>query len=160
MFLSLGRYLCCWTISPRGYHQHSSQCFYHWVVFLSLGRYLCCWTISPPSRISSAQSRSVFLSLGRYLCCWTISPRGYHQHSSQCFYHWVDTSVAVVTISGLLVPDVFISTIVSVSAPLVFLLPHTFKLFDFPIFRLFSVPDEGYSRDASCALDLISTFLS
>jgi len=25
--LSLGRYLCWWTISPQGYHPSSSQCF-------------------------------------------------------------------------------------------------------------------------------------
>ena len=30
MFLSLGRYLCWWTINPRGYHLPSSHCFYHW----------------------------------------------------------------------------------------------------------------------------------
>jgi len=27
LLLSLGRYLCWWTISPRGYHPPSSQCF-------------------------------------------------------------------------------------------------------------------------------------
>jgi hypothetical protein len=31
VFLSLGRYLCWWTICPRGYHTPSNQCFYHWV---------------------------------------------------------------------------------------------------------------------------------
>ncbi|NYT46931.1 MAG: hypothetical protein H0A75_04210 [Candidatus Methanofishera endochildressiae] len=31
MFLSLDRYLCWWTISPRGYHPPSSLCFYHWI---------------------------------------------------------------------------------------------------------------------------------
>ena len=38
LLLSLGRYLCWWTISPRGYHPPRSQCFdtdmvyyYHWV---------------------------------------------------------------------------------------------------------------------------------
>ena len=60
-------------------------------------------------RVSSAQ-QSVFLSLGRYLCWWTISPRGYHQPSSQCLYHWVDTSAG-----GLLVPEGTISPVVSVS---------------------------------------------
>ena len=34
------------------------------------------------------------------------------------------------------------------------------KLFGFPIFRLgHRIPDEDYSRNASCALRLISTFL-
>ena len=104
MFLSLGRYLCWWTISPRGYHLPSSQCFYHWV-------YLAWWTISPggyhpPSSqcfyhwidtstggllvpggiIRPVVSASI---TGRYLYWWTISPRGYHPPSSQCFYHCV-----------------------------------------------------------------------
>jgi hypothetical protein len=28
---TLGQYHSWWTISPRGYHSPSSQCFYHWV---------------------------------------------------------------------------------------------------------------------------------
>ena len=31
VFLSLSRYLCWFTISPRGYHPPSSQYYYHWV---------------------------------------------------------------------------------------------------------------------------------
>ena len=38
LLLALGRYLYWWTISPRGHHPSSSQCFgtgmlyyYHWV---------------------------------------------------------------------------------------------------------------------------------
>ena len=31
VLLSLGRCICWWTISPRGYHPPSSQFFYHWV---------------------------------------------------------------------------------------------------------------------------------
>ena len=50
--------------------------------------------------------------------------------------------------------------------PLVYLLAKRFKLFGFPIFRfraylmkvILSVPDEIYSRNALCALNLISTF--
>jgi hypothetical protein len=34
---------------------------------------------------------------------WTISPRGYDTPSSQCFYHWVDTSTG-----GLLVLEFII----------------------------------------------------
>jgi hypothetical protein len=41
--------------------------------------------------------------------------------------------------------------------PLVYLLPKPFKLFCFPILSTLSVPDEGYSRNASCALNLVST---
>ena len=60
--------------------------------------------------------------------------------------------------------------------PFGLLIPKTFKLFGFTIFRfwaylmkvipvtylmkvILSLPDEGYSRNASCALNLISTFL-
>jgi hypothetical protein len=38
------------------------------------------------------------------------SPRGDHTPSSQCFYHWVNTSVG-----GLLVPEGIIRPVVSVS---------------------------------------------
>jgi hypothetical protein len=53
----------------------------------------------------------VFLSLGQYLCWWTISPRGYHPPSSQCFYHWVNTSAG-----GLFVLEDIIRPVVSVLA--------------------------------------------
>ena len=42
---------------------------------------------------------------------------------------------------------------------MVILLPKHFKSFGSPIFLTLSVPDEGYSKNASCALNLISTFL-
>ena len=66
------------------------------------------------SRNSSFTLNYIFtfslLSRGRYLCWRTISPRCYHTPSSQCFYHWVDISAG-----GLLVPDVIIHPVVSVS---------------------------------------------
>ena len=131
VFLSLGRYLFCWqTISPRGYHPPSSQCFYHQVDTSSVGRLLVLEGIIHPvvsvsitrsiplllvdnqtSRVSRAQ-QSVFLSLGRYLCCWqTISPRGYHGPSSQCFYHQVDTSSVgrLLDLEGIMGPVVSVS---------------------------------------------------
>ena len=57
--LSLGRYFCWWTISPRGYHPPSSRCW---------------WTISPRGYHPPSSQ-----------CWWTISPRGYHPPSSQCW---------------------------------------------------------------------------
>ena len=42
---------------------------------------------------------------------------------------------------------------------LIYLLPKPFKLFCFPTFRLWASPDDGYSINASCALNLISMFL-
>jgi hypothetical protein len=55
-------------------------------------------------------STFLLLSLGWYLCWWTISPWGYHPPSSQCYYHWVDTSAG-----GLLVPEGIIQPVVSAS---------------------------------------------
>ena len=126
VFLSLGRYLYWWTISPREYHTLSSQCFYHWVdtstggllvlegiihpvVSVSITGSIPLLVVYQSSRVSYTQ-QSVFLSLGRYLYWWTISPRVYHTPSSQCFYHWVDTSTG-----GLLVLECIIHPVVSVS---------------------------------------------
>ena len=131
VFLSLGRYHCQCTISPRGYHPHSSQCFYHWVdatasvllvheginrpvvsVFITGSIPLLVYYQS--TRVSSTQ-QSVFLSLGRYHCQCTISPRGYHPPSSQCFYHWVDTTVSVLLVhEGIICPVVSVSIIGSI----------------------------------------------
>ena len=126
VFLSLGRYLYWWTISPRGYHTPSSQCFYHWVNTYTGGILVLECIMHPVVSVSitgsiplmvdywfssvSFTQQSVFLSLGRYLYWWTISPRGYHTPSSQCFYHWVDTSTG-----GLLVLESIIHPVVSVS---------------------------------------------
>ena len=55
-------------------------------------------------------SKCLLLLLGQYLCRWTISPREYHAPSSQCFYHWVNTSVG-----GLLVLEGIMRPVVSVS---------------------------------------------
>ena len=126
VFLSLGQYHSLWIISPRGYHSPSSQCFYHWVN-TTLGGLLVPEVIILPvvsvsitgsipllvdyqsPRVSFSQ-QSLFLSLGQYHSWWIISPRGYHSPSSQCFYHWVNT-----TLGGLLVPEVIILPVVSVS---------------------------------------------
>ena len=126
VLLSLGRYLYWWTISLRGYHTPSSQCFYHWVNTSTGGLLVLECIIYPVVSVSitgsiplmvdywfssvSFTQQSVFLSLGRYLYWWTISPRGYHTPSSQCFYHWVDTSTG-----GLLVLEGIIHPVVSVS---------------------------------------------
>ena len=126
VFQSLGRYLYWWTISPRGYHTPSSQCFYHWVNTSTGGLLVLECIIHPLVSVSitgsipllvgyqssraSYTQQSVFLSPGRYLYWWTISPRGYHTPSSQYFYHWVNTSTG-----GLLVLECIIHQVVSVS---------------------------------------------
>jgi hypothetical protein len=126
VFLSLGRYLCWWIICPRWYHPSSIQCFYHLVDTSAGGLFVPNGIIRPVvsasitgsipllvdylSPMVSSIQYSVFLSLGRYLCWWIICPRWYHPPSSQCFYHWVDTSAG-----GLFVPDGIIRSVVSVS---------------------------------------------
>ena len=131
VFLSLGRYLCWLTISPRGYHTPSSQCFYHWVNTSTGGLLVLECIIHPVVRVSitgsipllvdhqssrvSYTQQSVFLSLGRYLYWWTISPRVYHTPSSQCFYHWADTSTGgILVLEGIIHPVVSVSITVSI----------------------------------------------
>ena len=46
----------------------------------------------------------------------------------------------------------------SLLRPFVLLIPKSFKLFDSNI-SILRVPDESYSRNTSCALNLISMFL-
>jgi hypothetical protein len=96
------------TISPRGYHPPSSQCYYHWID-TPAG-----WTISlrgyhPPS--SQCYYHWIDTPAG-----WTISPRGYHPPSSQCYYHWIDTPAG-----GLLVHEGIILPVVSVSTLTLFI---------------------------------------
>ena len=133
VFLSLGRYHCQCTISPRGYHPPSSQCFYQWVdttvslqlvhkgiihpvVSVSITGSIPLLVYYQSMRVLSAQ-QSVFLSLGRYHCQCAISPRGYHPHSSQCFYHWVDATASVLLVhEGIIRPVV--SVFITGSIPL------------------------------------------
>ena len=116
VLLPLVRHLCWWTISHREYHSSSSQCFYHWIDTSAVGLLVTEGIIRPvvsvsingstplmvdyqSQRVSSVQL-SMFLSLDRHLYCWTISHREYHSSSSQCYYHWIDTSAG-----GLLVTE-------------------------------------------------------
>ena len=123
LLLSLGRYLCWWTISPRGHHPSSSQCFgtgmfyyQHWVDTSASGLLVPEDIIRPV--VNASHWHVLLLALGRYLCWWTISLRGHHPSSSQCFgigmfyyQHWVDTSA-----SGLLVPEDIIRPVVNAAA--------------------------------------------
>ena len=126
VFLSLGSYIFWWTISPRVYHTPSSQCFYHWVDNSTGGLLVLECIIHPVVSVSitgtiplladyqyssvSYTQQSVFLSLGQYLYWWAIRPRVFHTPSSQCFYHWVNTSTG-----GLLVLECIMHPVVSVS---------------------------------------------
>ena len=84
VLLSLGGYLCWWTISPRGYHPPGSQ-------YITITGWIPLLVDDQSQWIPSTQ-QSVLQSLGVYLCWWTISPRGYHPPNSQYYYHQVDTS--------------------------------------------------------------------
>jgi hypothetical protein len=84
VLLSLGRYLCWWTISP------SSQCYYHWVG-TSAGGLLVPLEYHLPS--SQCFYHWINTSVGGLL-----DPLEYHLPSSQCYYHWIGTSAG-----GLLV---------------------------------------------------------
>jgi len=48
LLLSLGRYLCWWTISPQGYHPPSSQCFGTDMIFI---RYIYYWNVQFPNNV-------------------------------------------------------------------------------------------------------------
>ena len=122
--LSLGGYLCWWTISPRGYHPPSSQYYYHQVdtsvnglvvpentiqpvVSITITRWIPLLVDDQSQRIPSSQ-QSVLLSLGGHLCWWTINPRVYHPSSSHYYYQQVDTSAG-----GRLIPEDTIHPVVS-----------------------------------------------
>jgi hypothetical protein len=101
VLLSLGRFLCWWTIIPRRYHPPSSQCYYHWVD-TSAGGLLCLGSIIHPV-VSVTITDSIPLLVDYF-------PRRYHPPSSPCCYHWVVTSA-----DGLLFPRGIIHPVVSVS---------------------------------------------
>jgi hypothetical protein len=84
LLLSLGWYLCWWTISPQGYHLHSSQ----WFSAVVSGSALT-WFIT---RVSSAQ-----WSVVQH---WHGLLQGYHLPSSQWF------STHVVYYEGIICPVV------------------------------------------------------
>ena len=126
VLLSLGGYLCLWTISPRGYHPPSSQYYYHQVdtsvngllvpentiqpvISITITRWIPLLVDDQSQRIPSTQ-QSVLQSLGGYLCWWTISPSGYHPPNSQYCNHWVYTSAG-----GRLVPEDTIYPLVSIT---------------------------------------------
>jgi hypothetical protein len=93
------------SVPDEGY----SECTWWWLFWVYLMKVI----LSVPDEGYSRNLISTFLllSLGRYLCWWTISPWGYHPSSSQCYYHWVDTSAG-----GPLVPEGIIHPVVSALA--------------------------------------------
>jgi hypothetical protein len=76
-----------------------------------------------------------------YLCWWTINPRAYHRHSNRCF--GTDIVYSIYCLSK------FSSYVTGDRSRFWLSCLGTLGL---------SVPDEGYSRSVSCALNLISTF--
>jgi hypothetical protein len=81
---------------------------------LTTGRMIVSVTNSPTAEVSMSQRLSpvllsVLLSLDGHLYWRTIGHRDYHPSSSQCYYHWIDTSAV-----GLLVTESIIRPVVSV----------------------------------------------
>ena len=127
--LWLDRYFYWWTISPRGYHPTSSQCF-GWIytyadrllvlqgiihlIVNALARSILLQVNNQSPKVSQVQQSVLWLD--RFLCWWTIRPRGYHLLSSQCF-GWVDTFAG-----GLLVPGGIICPLCNTLAGLIHLL--------------------------------------
>jgi hypothetical protein len=66
LLLSLGRYLCWWTFSPRGYHPPSSQSFYHWDDTSAGGLLVPDGIIRP---VTSASELTCFI---RYIYYWNL----------------------------------------------------------------------------------------
>jgi hypothetical protein len=121
MILLLGFYLYWWTISPRGCHLPSSQCFCTDIVY-----YI-----------------SMILLLSFYLYWWTISPQGCHLPSSQCsamtwfiryIYYWnlKFLNNVIINQTKFLLPQTYVTW--ACLGPLILLLPKL-KLFGFPIFQ-------------------------
>ena len=104
LLLSLGRYLCWWTISSRGiihpvagvlaltwFIRYLCFYYYHWVDTSAGGLLVPRGIIHP---VASVLALTWFI---RYLCFY--------------YYHWVDTSAG-----GLLVPQGIIRPVASVLA--------------------------------------------
>jgi uncharacterized membrane protein len=80
LLLSLGQYICWWTINLRFY-------YYHWVNTSTDGPliYVVITITGSIPLLVDYKSTFLLLSLGQYLCWWTISLR-FH------YYHWINTS--------------------------------------------------------------------
>jgi hypothetical protein len=128
----------CWrTISTRGYHPPSIQCWHGYCVDTSAGELLVpgdiihtvCNTamviVSIPllgdnyyPGVSSTQYSVLAWLLCRYLCWRTISTRGYHPPSIQYWHGYcVDTSAGGLLVPGDIIHTVFNTGMVIVSIP-------------------------------------------
>ena len=112
-------------------------------------------------------SKFVLLSLDQYLCWWTIIPREYHPPSSQCFgtamvyqiYLLLKSTVAMFIKSKIILPQAE-ANLAECSDPVQVLWFYwSPTLLNYSNLSILSVPGERYSRNAACALNLISTFL-
>jgi len=70
---------------------------------------------------------------------------------------WVDLHIILWNLQ-IFLPICFANVWLSSLGPVALFLPNTFKLFGISNLSVLSVPGEGYSRYALCALNLISTF--
>ena len=114
------------------------------------------------------------MSCGQFLCNYHYSFIHIFRSISQCFgmhsHSLLDIFISKIYssyIMWLLIKQRFSSLRHGWPLPILailfryigFIVPRNFKLFGFSNLSILSVPDEGYSRNASWALNLISTFL-
>ena len=111
-------------------------------------------------------------ALGWYLCWWTIIPRGYHLTSSQCFGNDIMFIRYICVwhlqyLNNVIIFKIRFSSLrhrwpwlilVILFRPFRLLSPKTLNKFWLSNLSIWTVLDEGYSRNELCALNLISTF--
>ena len=101
VLLSLGGYLCWWTISPSGYHPPNSQYYYHQVDTSAGGLLVPEDTIHPV--VSTTNTRQIPLLVD-------YQSQRIPSTQQSIYYHQVDTSAG-----GRLVPEDNIHSIVSIT---------------------------------------------
>ena len=113
-------------------------------VLISLGRYLCWWTVSIECIIRPVVSASTLTWLSRYI-----------QYCNLLFLHNVniDKTKVLLPQAQLILAEFWVFC----KGPLVLLLPKHLIIWVSNL-SILSVPDEDYSRNASCTLNLITTF--
>ena len=75
-----------------------------------------------------------------------------------CIIQYSRTTASCIETCKSLIQNIILNLCTLHKCRLLFLLPTSFKLFGFPTFWIWLYPINGYPRNASCALILISTF--
>jgi hypothetical protein len=104
LLLSLGRYICWWTITSRVYHPLSNQCFVLTCFFFKYLRFHYYHWVDTSNGGILVTECTILSGISVSVLTWFIRYLRFH------YYHWVDTSNG-----GLLVSDSIILPVVSVS---------------------------------------------